>query len=86
MGGSSIGGDELAWGREEWRVLASSILRFLISISVSTFYLVLWSVFYYFYFCQVLQPISQFTSRCMWLQMAPEAWYEWSMLLKEVSE
>ena len=26
MGGSSIGGDELAWGREEWRVLASSIL------------------------------------------------------------
>ena len=34
MGGSSIGGDELAWGREEWRVLASSITRFLISISV----------------------------------------------------
>ena len=26
MGGSSIGGDELAWGREEWTVLASSIL------------------------------------------------------------
>ena len=50
MGGSSIGGDELAWGREEWRVLASSILLFLISISallqLSAWFPCLYSIIY----------------------------------------
>ena len=66
-------------------ILCSVIPDFFLCF-VATFCLVPWPVFYYFYFCQVLRPISQFTSRCVWFQIAPEAWYEWSMLLKEVSE
>ena len=88
MVGSSIGGDELPWGREGWRVRASlySAISDFYLCFVATFCLVPCPLFYYFYFCQVLRPISQFTRRFMWIQIAPEAWFEWSMLLKEVSE